>query len=67
LPGLDRLSGLAAGSKMKYHTMVKILKKVNIVKWGVSEFSTGFKSRQQETLTVVGTIGNFTFYDNFKI
>jgi hypothetical protein len=67
LPGLDRLSGLAAGSKMNYHTMVKILKKVNIVKWSVSEFSTGLKSRQQETVTVAGTIGNFTFYDNFKI
>jgi len=39
LPGLDRLSGLAAGSKMKYHTMVKILKKVNIVKWGVGIFN----------------------------
>jgi len=67
LPGLDRLSGLAAGSKMNYHTIVKMLKKVNIVKWGVSEFSTGLKSRQQETVTVAGTIGNFTFYDNFKI
>jgi hypothetical protein len=67
LPGLDRLSGLAAGSKMNYHTIVKMLKKVNIVKWGVSEFSTGLKSRQQKTLTVAGTIGNFTFYDNFKI
>ena len=52
---------------MNYHTIVKILKKVNIVKWGGSEFSTGLKSRQQETLTVAGTIGNFTFYDNFKI
>jgi hypothetical protein len=67
LPGLDRLSGLAAGSKMNYHTMVKMLKKVNIVKWSVSEFLTGLKSRQQETVTVAGTIGNFTFYDNFKI
>jgi hypothetical protein len=67
LPGLDRLSGLAAGSKMKYHKIVKMLKKVNIVKWGVSEFSTGLKSRQPETVTVAGTIGNFTFYDNFKI
>jgi len=67
LPGLGRLSGLAAASKMNYHTIVKMLKKVNIVKWGVSEFSTGLKSRQQETVTVAGTIGNFTFYDNFKI
>jgi hypothetical protein len=67
LPGLDRLSGLAAGSKMNYHTIVKMLKKVNIVKWSVSEFSTGLKSRQQESVTVAGTIGNFTFYDNFKI
>jgi len=67
LPGLDRLNGLAAGSKMNYHTIVRMLKNVNIVKWGVSEFSTGLKSRQQETVTVAGTIGNFTFYDNFKI
>ncbi len=52
---------------MNYHTIVKILKKVNILKSGVSEFSTGQKSRQQETVTVAGTIGNFTFYDNFKI
>jgi hypothetical protein len=67
LPGWDRLSVLAAGSKMNYHTIVKMFKKVNIVKWSVSEFSTGLKSRQQETVTVAGTIGNFTFYDNFKI
>lgn len=52
---------------MNYHTIVKMLKKVNIVKWGVLEFSTGLKSRQPETVTVAGTIGNSTFYDNFKI
>jgi hypothetical protein len=46
-----------------------MLKKVNIVsvKWGVSEFSTGLRSEQQETLTVANTIGNFTLYDKFKI
>jgi hypothetical protein len=64
---LDRLSGFAAGSKMNYHTIVRMLKNVNIVNWGVSEFSTGLKSGHHETLTVAGTIGNFTFYDNFKI
>ncbi|CAA9428411.1 hypothetical protein AVDCRST_MAG84-7631 [uncultured Microcoleus sp.] len=35
MPGLNRLSGLAAGSKMKYHTIVKMLKNVNIVLIGV--------------------------------
>ena len=52
---------------MNYHTIVRMLKNVNIVKWGVWEFSTELKSGQQETLTVASTIGDFTLYDNFKI
>ena len=53
---------------MNYHNNCHNVKKYKYsVKWGVSEFSTGLKSGPQETLTVAGTIGNFTFYDNFKI
>ncbi|MEG3879905.1 hypothetical protein QT971_18440 [Microcoleus sp. herbarium19] len=48
-------------------SIVRMLKNVNLVERGVSEFSTRLKSGQQETLTVTGTIGNFTLYDNFKI
>ncbi|CAA9364328.1 hypothetical protein AVDCRST_MAG84-3707 [uncultured Microcoleus sp.] len=31
MPGLDRLSVLATGSKMNSHTIVRILKNVNII------------------------------------
>ena len=67
MPGLESLNGLATASKMNYHIIVRMLKNVNIVKWGVWEFSTELKSGQQETLTVASTIGDFTLYDNFKI